>query len=238
MCINYVQMKFFSLKAKWTFRDLWEHLKKRYSLIERSFKWAVFNNLKMLINELFIADLESKILNVLVELKSQNLIIEQIVILKVFNTLKSSFFIYLIVIMKSVRKENKFLFLTNLFQNLANEENRQRAEKMINFIKKIAEIKENNQRSNKQRDKKMRTRKMIKTTQMTKMTKNALNVTAKLIQRTNAQWSILNVQNVIKLIIKSRCVESKRNKTINQIRNYLLETTKSKMNHLSLRKSH
>jgi hypothetical protein len=141
----------------------------------------------MLINELFIADLESKILNVLVELKSQNLIIEQIVILKVFNTLKSSFFIYLIVIMKSVRKENKFLFLTNLFQNLANEENRQRAEKMINFIKKIAEIKENNQRSNKQRDKKMRTRKMIKTTQMTKMTKNALNVTAKLIQRTNAQ---------------------------------------------------
>jgi hypothetical protein len=79
---------------------------------------------------------------------------------------------------------------------------------------------------------------MIKTTQMTKMTKNALNVTAKLIQRTNAQWSILNVQNVIKLIIKSRCVESKRNKTINQIRNYLLETTKSKMNHLSLRKSH
>jgi hypothetical protein len=110
MCINNVQMKFFSLQAKWTSRDLWEHLKKRYSSIEWSFKWAAFNNLKMLSYESSIADLESKILNILTELKSQNLIIEQIVIFKVLNILKSSFFIYLIVLMKSVRKENKFHF--------------------------------------------------------------------------------------------------------------------------------
>jgi hypothetical protein len=31
MCTNNVQMKFFSLKAKSTSRDLEEHLKKRYS---------------------------------------------------------------------------------------------------------------------------------------------------------------------------------------------------------------
>ncbi len=31
MCTNNVQMEFFSLKAKWTSRDLWNHLKKRYS---------------------------------------------------------------------------------------------------------------------------------------------------------------------------------------------------------------
>ncbi len=202
MCINNVQMKFFSLKAKWNSRDLWKHLRNRYSSTSWSFKWAVFNNLKMLTYESFIADLKSKILNsltvelgfgqkfkpdsrveqirqpnprveqpepeetepvtykflgfeqkslskpeswteilvqpedwiglrcstcsklnsattlilnILTKLKSQNLIIEQIVTLKVLNVLKSSFFIYLIVQMKSVRKENKFSSLINLF---------------------------------------------------------------------------------------------------------------------------
>jgi hypothetical protein len=85
MCTNNVQMEFFSLKAEWNSSDLWEHLKRRYFLIEWSFKWAVFNSLKMLTYESFIADLKSKILNILIELKSQNLIIEQIVTLKVLN---------------------------------------------------------------------------------------------------------------------------------------------------------
>jgi hypothetical protein len=108
----------------------------------------------MLTYESFIADLESKVLNVLVELKSQNLIIEQIVIFKVLNILKSSFFIYLIVLMKSVRKEDKFLILISLFQNLVDEKNRQRAQNVINFIKNEAEINRNNQRDNKQRNQK------------------------------------------------------------------------------------
>jgi hypothetical protein len=160
MCINNVHMKFFSLKTKWTSRDLWKHLKKRYSSTRWSFKWAAFNSLEMLTYESFIVDLKSKILNILIELKSQNLIIEQIVTLKVLNVLKSSFFIHLIVLMKSARKENKFSFLISLFQNLANEENRQRAENVINFIKKKAEInrnnqsKEDNQRENKKNENK------------------------------------------------------------------------------------
>ncbi len=156
MCTNNVQMKFFSVKSEddWNSRDLWKHLKKRYSSTKWSFKWAAFNNLKMLSYESSIADLESKILNILIELKSQNLIIEQIVTLKILNILKSSFVIYLIVLMKSARKENKFLFLISLFQNLVDEKNRQRAERMINLIKKEAEINRNNQRDNKRRNKK------------------------------------------------------------------------------------
>ncbi len=82
----------------------------------------------MLTHKLSIVDLKSKTLNNLVELKSQNLTIEQIVILKVLNVLKASFFTYLIVLMKSARKENKFSNLIDLFQNLADEENRQKAE--------------------------------------------------------------------------------------------------------------
>jgi hypothetical protein len=108
----------------------------------------------MLTYESSIADLESKTLNVLAELKSQNLTIEQIVTLKVLNILKSPFFIYLTVLMKSARKKNKFSFLISLFQNLADEENRQRAESVINFTKKEAEINRNNQKSNKRENKK------------------------------------------------------------------------------------
>jgi hypothetical protein len=100
-----------------------------------------------------IVDLESKILDMLAELKSQNLIIEQIVTLKVLNILKSSFFIYLIVLMKFARKEDKFFTRISLFQNLVDEKNHQRAESVINLIKKD-EIKRNNQKSNKRRDKK------------------------------------------------------------------------------------
>ncbi len=82
----------------------------------------------MLTYETSIADLKSKILDILIELKGQNLTIEQIVTLKVLNVLKSFFFIYLIVLMKSARKENKFSNLIDLFQNLADEENRQKVE--------------------------------------------------------------------------------------------------------------
>jgi hypothetical protein len=58
--------------------------------------------------------------------------------------------------MKSARKEDKFLFLINLFQNLVDEKNRQRAENVINLIKqKEAEINRNNQsESNKRENKK------------------------------------------------------------------------------------
>jgi hypothetical protein len=117
MCINNVQMEFFSIKLEddWNSHDLWEHLKKRYSSTKWSFKWAAFNNLKMFSYESSIADLESKTLDVLIELKSQNLIIEQIVTLKVLNILESSFFIYLIVLMKFARKKDKFSILISLF---------------------------------------------------------------------------------------------------------------------------
>ncbi len=107
----------------------------------------------MFFYESSIADLESKTLNILIELKSQNLIIEQIVILKILNILKSSFVIYLTVLMKFARKEDKFFTLISLFQNLVDEKNRQRVENVINLIKRD-KIKKINQKDNKREDKK------------------------------------------------------------------------------------
>ncbi len=83
----------------------------------------------------FIINLKNKILNILIEIKSQNSIIEQIVFVKILNVLKFSFFIYLIVLMKSARKKNKFFIFISLFQNLTNKENDQRVENVINLIK-------------------------------------------------------------------------------------------------------
>ncbi len=38
ICINHVQIKFFSIKNNWTTYELWDHLKRRYSSIEWSSK--------------------------------------------------------------------------------------------------------------------------------------------------------------------------------------------------------
>jgi hypothetical protein len=197
------------------------------------FQWVAFNNLKMRPYESSIADLESKTLNVLAELKSQNLIIEQIVTLKVLNIQKWSFSIYLIVLMKSVRKKNKFSSLINLFQNLAHEENRQRAESVINLRKmKLRSIEINRETTN-ERIRRLRTK---RTTRITTKRINALNEIVSIIQKTNARQSILNASNVIKLITEDRCVESKR-WMISSISNHLVETTKPEMNS-SLKRSH
>ncbi len=59
--------------------------------------------------------------------------------------------------MKSVHKKNKFFTLISLFQNLADEKNRQRVVNVINLTRqKEAEINRNNQseRDNKREDKK------------------------------------------------------------------------------------
>jgi hypothetical protein len=134
--------------------------------------------------------------------------------------------------MKSARKENKFSILISLFQNLANEENRQRAERMINFIKKEAEINRNNQSK---KDNKRKNKKNDETTRMT--TKSASNAIVSIIQKMNVRRSTQNASNVTKSIIENKCVESKR-ETINSIRDHLVKTTKSRMNHLSLKRLH
>jgi hypothetical protein len=107
----------------------------------------------MLFYESSIANLESKTLNILTELKNQNLTIEQIVTLKILNILKFSFVIYLMILMKFARKEDKFFTLISLFQNLVDEKNRQRAESVINLIKR-SEIKRNNHKNIKRKNKK------------------------------------------------------------------------------------
>jgi hypothetical protein len=57
--------------------------------------------------------------------------------------------------MKSTRKENKFLKLIDLFQNLIDEENRQRAESAtINLARQRAENKSKRENSKDEEDKK------------------------------------------------------------------------------------
>ncbi len=54
--------------------------------------------------------------------------------------------------MKPTRKENKFLNLIELFQNLIDEENRQRAESSVNLIIKKAESETNKSKPRNNKD--------------------------------------------------------------------------------------
>ncbi len=79
-------------------------------------------------------------------------------------------------------------------------------------------------------------KKTLKKNPTTRMrTKSALDAAVLVIQRTNARRSIQSALNVIKSITEDKCVESKK-ETINS--NHLVETKKSRMNHLSLKKLH
>ncbi len=54
--------------------------------------------------------------------------------------------------MKSARKENKFSNLIELFQNLTDEDNCQRAESSVNLIKKEAENETNESKRENSKD--------------------------------------------------------------------------------------
>jgi hypothetical protein len=56
--------------------------------------------------------------------------------------------------MKSARKKNKFSSLSELFQNLIDEKNRQRVESMINVIRKKAENESKRKNNKDEEDKK------------------------------------------------------------------------------------
>jgi rubrerythrin len=183
----------------------------------------------MLTYETSIADLKNKTLDILIELKDQDLTIEQIVTLKVLNVLKSSFSTYLTVLMKSTRKENKFPNLTDLFQNLADEENRQKAESATINLTRQKEA-ENDTNESKRENKEIN--QMKKINQTTKRI-NASDTIDHFIRKKNARSSISNASNVIKSIIEDLCAESKRRiKMISRRKSHL-----KKMNSL-LQKSH
>jgi hypothetical protein len=78
--------------------------------------------------------LQSKVLDILTDIKEQKITIDQAITLKVLNILKKTFPIYMTILMKSARKTEEIPDLNTLFRNLTDEEARQR-ESVINLAR-------------------------------------------------------------------------------------------------------
>ena len=133
MCTDDVQQEFLSMRDLangeiWNPKDLWEHLKTRYTLKNWSAKWSTFNRLEEINYEKCktIEEYGSLVRDIKAEINDISLSVEQIVVLKLLNGLGSSFSTYLTILNEQARREDKFPALDGLLKNLEDEEARMR----------------------------------------------------------------------------------------------------------------
>ena len=74
---------------------------------------------------------QAKISDIEAEIRDQEIIIDQIITIKMLNNLGRSFGTYLIILNESARNEEKFLARSTLFKNLADEEFRMRLDSNV-----------------------------------------------------------------------------------------------------------
>ncbi len=111
--------------------------------------------------------------------------------------------------MKSARKENKFSNLIELFQNLADEENRQKVETTISFVRQKEAENEPNRKNKKNEEDKKKKNKYSRCDRSSHSKEKCPAVN-------------FECTNVIKSVIEGLCAEPKRRiKTISQKRNHL-----------------
>ena len=138
MCTDDVQQKFLSMKdlangQLWDPKDLWTHLKERYTLKNWSAKWATFNRLEEIDYEKCksIEEYGSLVRDIKAEITDIPLTVEQIVTLKLLNGLGTSFSTYLTILNEQARREDKFPGLDVLLKNLEDEEARMRQDPTV-----------------------------------------------------------------------------------------------------------
>lgn len=133
MCFKSVQLRF---KNHWSAKKIWNFLKKQYTLMKWSFKWAVLNRLKeahyKTLNN--IADLKSSINVMLEDIKKQNITMKKYVTIKVINFLDFNFETYIIMLNEQTRKKNKLSDLKNLFKSLKKKELWMKNYEWLHFI--------------------------------------------------------------------------------------------------------
>ncbi len=138
MCTDDVQQEFLSMRdpAKgdtWMPKDLWEHLKSRYTLKHWSAKWATFNRLEEIDYEKCksVEEYGSLVRDIKAEITDISLTVDQIIVLKLLNGLGSSFSTYLTILNEQARREENFPGLDELLKNLEDEESRMRQDPTV-----------------------------------------------------------------------------------------------------------
>ena len=152
MCTDDVQQEFLSMRdltkgEVWKPKDLWDHLKARYTLKHWSAKWATFNRLEEIEYEKCksIEEYGSLVRDIKSEIMDISLSVEQIIVLKLLNGLGTSFSTYLTILNEQARREEKFPALDELLKNLEDEESRVRQDPTViaNMLKAKKKAKNN-----------------------------------------------------------------------------------------------
>ena len=130
MCLGHIQQESQAVKTDWLAHNLWEWLKKRYTLQNTASKWATIT----LINKLTYATCKnmaeycSKYYALKASIKEQSITIEDALKIRMLNNLGPTFKTYLTVVNDRMRKDEHLEEDETLFKAIEEEETRIKAE--------------------------------------------------------------------------------------------------------------
>ena len=142
MCTETVQKEFLTLKplTAWIPKDLWDHLKTRYTLQNWTSKWSTLGKLHSIHQRdcKNVAEFISKIRDITSEISDLNITMDEAIIIHTLNSLDDHFKYYLAILSHDARENDKIPTLDTLSNALEDEELRltNQDKGTANYIKK------------------------------------------------------------------------------------------------------
>lgn len=130
MCLGHIQQEFQAVKTDWLAHELWEWLKKRYTLQNTASKWATITS----VDELSyascknMAEYRSKYYALKASILEQKITIEDALKIRMLNNLGPAFKTYLTVVNDRMRTDEKLEDDEILFKAIEEEETRMKAD--------------------------------------------------------------------------------------------------------------
>lgn len=126
MCTETVQKEFLVSKplTTWTPKDLWDHLKTRYTLQNRASKWSTLGKLHSIHQRdcKDVAEFISNIRDITFEITDLNITMDEAIIIYTLNSLDDHFKPYLAILSHDAREKDKIPTLDTLSKALEDEE--------------------------------------------------------------------------------------------------------------------
>ncbi len=126
MCTDTVQKEFLSVNAlkEWTPKNLWKHLKTRYTLQNWASKWKTLRKLHEIQHGdcKNIQEFMTKIRDVKSDIEDLEITIDEAITIQVLNSFDSSFTKFLGILSHETREKDKLPTLENLAKSLEGKE--------------------------------------------------------------------------------------------------------------------
>lgn len=128
MCFDTVQKEFLTVKnsTEWNPKELWDWLKKHYTLQNFASKWSALNKLHAIrhIECKNVTKYMSRIKDALAKIEDLKISISEAVIIHALNNLDSHFRLYLAILSHDAREKEKLPTLSELTKGLEDEQMR------------------------------------------------------------------------------------------------------------------